>query len=662
MAEPSFLSARCPSCGASSEHVPARLAGRTVRCPRCSARFVVAAPASAPPDEPAPTVAEEPASTLPEEAAVVPTVAEPGAGAPTRAEDEALAPPVARPGVSWQPGDLVLGLYEVAGVLGEGGMGRVYRVRHRGWGLDLAVKVPLPSVLEARGGADLFEREAETWVNLGLHPHVVTCHYVRRVDGLPLVFAEYADGGSLHDAIRAGRLTSVEGLLDVAIQFAWGLHHAHEQGLVHRDVKPANVMLTSDGLAKVTDFGLARARPVRLRGHAGGGGHTMTVDGGGGGTPAYLSPEQAAGDPLSRRSDVWSFALSVLEAFLGSRAWEYGLAAPEVLARLRRDPAEGRTALPEAVAELLARCFRERPEERPHDLAEVAATLRSAWEVAAGRPYPRRAPKGGPGSADALNNRAVSLVDLGRAAEAATLWQRALSAEAQHVEATYNAALAAWLDARLTDDEFLRRMEESCGSHPGRARAQQLLGRVHLAFGQRPEAAAALERAAGLGPGEDVEHDLARARAAAAPPLRTLRGLPGPVAALALAPDGRTVAAGSGPEVRLWDTGTGEHLRTLPVTDAKVRALALLPDHRFLVLSVENAPLAQWDLASGRPVRSWANHPGFATSLAVVPGGRFVVSGGSDRLVRLWDTATGRPVIEMSGHEDAVTAVAAGDA
>ncbi len=123
----------------------------------------------------------------------------------------------------WRAGELVLGLYEVLGVLGEGGMGRVYRVHHRGWDLDLAVKVPLPAVLDDAGGADLFEREAETWVNLGLHPHVVTCHYVRRVEGLPLVFAEYANGGSLHDAIRAGRLDSVEAILDVAIQIAWGL-------------------------------------------------------------------------------------------------------------------------------------------------------------------------------------------------------------------------------------------------------------------------------------------------------------------------------------------------------------------------------------------------------------------------------------------------------
>ena len=680
MAETAFLTVRCPACGAASDRVPASLAGRTVRCPRCAARFGVptqaptAEPAAATADAPATAVPAAPAPTVPDAEAAQPTVAETGAVAPTVAEAGALAPtqapPAAAPGpatasgIAWEPGEVVLGLYEVEGVLGQGGMGRVYRVRHRGWDLDLAVKAPLAAALDASGGADLFEREAETWVNLGLHPHVVTCHYVRRVSGIPLVFAEYVDGGSLHDAIRSRRLDSAEGILDVAIQLAWGLHHAHDQGLVHRDVKPANVMLTSDGLAKVTDFGLARARSVRIQAPADGGagaGRSMTVEGGGGGTPAYLSPEQAAGQALDRRSDLWGFGLSVLEAFLGGRTWEYGLAAPLVLDTYRRDglSAGGRPAMPEAVADVLARCFQERPEDRPRDLVEVVTGLRAAWEQVAGRSYPRREPRGGRGSADALNNRAVSLVDLGRAGEAATLWRRALEAEAQHVEATYNAGLAAWVEGRLTDPELLRRLEESCAS-AGSSRAHQLLGRVHLALGQGGEALAELERAKALGRTEEIDRDLATARVGAPPPLRTVRGLQGPVASLALSADGRTVAAGAGAEVRLWDAATGELLRALSVPDGPVRSLALLPDGRFLVVGVENGPIALWDLGSGRQVRSWTRHAGFATSLAVVPGGRLVASGGSDRVVRLWDPSSGRTVHEMAGHEDAVTAVAVG--
>ncbi|MEE8218622.1 MAG: protein kinase, partial [Vicinamibacteria bacterium] len=427
--EQHFLSVTCSGCGATSARVPVSLAGKTIRCSKCGTRFTAPqpptppaaprdapapAPGPAPPptppsppppappveaatvlegvselpaatiletDEPAATVLEndEPAATALEDGALAPTAAEDGAVAPTaregavpRVSEGTPAEAAARPaGVDWQPGEVVLGLYDVLGVLGQGGMGRVYRVRHRGWGLDLAVKAPLPAVLEAAGGADLFEREAETWVNLGLHPHVVTCHYVRRAFDLPLLFAELVDGGSLLEAIRDGRLESAEAILDIAIQTAWGLHYSHEQGLVHRDVKPANVLLGLDGSAKVTDFGLARTRKREARGPrldpAAKGGHTMTVEGGGGGTPAYLSPEQAGGDPLTRRSDLWSFALSVLEMFVGARTWEHGLAAPEVLDEYRGGglASAGRPAMPGPVQDLLARCFRERPEDRP---------------------------------------------------------------------------------------------------------------------------------------------------------------------------------------------------------------------------------------------------------------------------------------------------------
>ncbi|HXY40281.1 MAG TPA: protein kinase, partial [Vicinamibacteria bacterium] len=616
---PPFLTVACPACGATSDRVPAELLGRVVRCSKCAARFKVAPVGPRPPGP-------EPLPTVPESEVVVPTVPE-----------EALRRTLGAP--EWRPGEVILGLYEVVEVLGQGGMGRVYRVRHRGWGLDLALKVPLAAALDAAGGADLFEREAEAWVQLGLHPHVVACHYVRRVDALPLVFAEYADGGSLHEAIRAGRLASAEVILDVAVQFAWGLHHAHEQGLVHRDVKPANVMLTRDGLAKVTDFGLARARAAAVTAQTKGEvARTITVEGGGGATPAYASPEQARGEAMTRRSDAWSFAVSVLEMFLGQRTWSLGLAVPEALAAYRANggTAAGRPAMPEAVADLLARCLRERAEDRPHDLAAIAGELCAAWKAATGLPYPRRQPTGGAGSADALNNRAASLVDLGREAEADALWQRALAAEPLHPEATYNQALRAWSSARLSDPELLRQVEAASPRAGPAGRPSELLGRLQALVGHPPQTA---EKTPSPG--------------------RRLRGLAGPVATLATSREGALVVAGGGAELRAWNAADGALKATLAVPDGPVRAAMPLPDGRSVVVASEGGPLAIWDLDSVRPPRTFARQPGFAASLALLPGGR-LLTGGSDRVVRVWDLQTGRPVLEMPGHTDAVTAVAAG--
>ncbi|NED56831.1 protein kinase, partial [Micromonospora aurantiaca] len=140
-------------------------------------------------------------------------------------------------------------MYEVLDVVHSGGMGVVHRVRHRGWQVDMAVKTPRSEYVENPEDRRLFEAEAGTWVELGLHPHTVGCAYVRTIDDVPRVFAEWVGGGSLAQAVDGGQLyeggpeAALARILDIAVQTAWGLAHAHEAGLVHQDVKSANVML-----------------------------------------------------------------------------------------------------------------------------------------------------------------------------------------------------------------------------------------------------------------------------------------------------------------------------------------------------------------------------------------------------------------------------------
>lgn len=104
---------------------------------------------------------------------------------------------------TWRRGDLILDLYEVLDVVRTGGMGLVHRVRHHGWDIDLAVKTPRRALVRSPDAIRDFEREAEVWVGLGLHPHIANCVYVRTLDGVPRVFAEWADGGSLAEAVRS---------------------------------------------------------------------------------------------------------------------------------------------------------------------------------------------------------------------------------------------------------------------------------------------------------------------------------------------------------------------------------------------------------------------------------------------------------------------------
>lgn len=268
----------------------------------------------------------------------------------------------------WRPGDVIDGRYEVTRLLGRGGMGVVHLVHHTVWGIDLAVKSPLPEVVERADGRERFVAEAEAWVSLGMHPHVCACYYVRTLGGIPRVFAEYVADGSLAQWMADGRLyegsadENLARLLDVAIQVAWGLQHAHDRGLVHQDVKPDNVLLGTDGTAKVTDFGLARARAVA----AGPADRTDTAAPTGGlasharfGSPAYASPEQAQGRRLGPRSDLFSFAVTVLEMFTG--------AAPGCSERLPASPCP--TYAPHAARPPSATAASGREERPPGPLA-----------------------------------------------------------------------------------------------------------------------------------------------------------------------------------------------------------------------------------------------------------------------------------------------------
>jgi len=605
----------CPACGAKA-NAPATVAGRTVRCGRCQASFRV-------PDSPS-AAQPRPSSAVP-----APTQAE-AAPVPRPTIAEAVASPAAVE-TEWSVGDVVLGLYEVTGVLGQGGMGRVYRVRHRGWDVDLAVKVPLGKALEAVGGAEAFEREAETWVTLGLHPHTVSCYYVRRVEGVPRVFAEYVDGGSLQDAIQARRLATAEAILDVAIQFAWGLHYAHEQGLVHRDVKPGNLMLTADRVAKVTDFGLARARvaapmPAGAQEH---GDHTTMAPGGAGGTPGYMSPEQWAGKNLTRGTDVWSWALCVLEMFVGGRIWKMGPAAPFALDQALASPGEMVVPLPPPVTELLRRCLDTEPGRRPRTLAEAADALVAAHQEITGRSYARSSPSGGRDTADSLNNRAVSLLDLGRAG-ADGLWAQALRAEPQHLESSYNQALHAWGQGRIGDEELLARVEEARRANAEVARAGELVGQA---------------KAAAIGAGGLAEST--RAVKADAP------------LAVVVTPDGSRVLtfAKAGNEVRVWKAA-GEPLRPLAPVELKVRAMAAAPDGRSVLLAGEGAPPQLWDIDAARMTKTFPRVPGITACLAISGDARIAVVGGSDRKVRVFELATGRQLHALDGHTEAVGCVA----
>jgi serine/threonine protein kinase len=568
--------------------------------------------------------------------------------------------------LTWEPGDVILDLYEVRPFsertpFVEGGMGRVNCVWHRGWSRLLAVKSVRPDGLASPAAVANFQREAEVWVDrLGLHPHVVSCHYVRLLGGLPRLFMDLVPGGSLQDWVDSGRLyeggpeEALGRLLDVAIQFAWGLHHAHEQGLIHQDVKPANVLLTPEGLAKVTDFGLAQARVAAGEQAERPAGSTILATWGGM-TPAYCSPEQAevaarvkAGVPreqcpkLTRGTDVWSWAVSVLAMFAGGVAWRSGSVANHHLGRPAQDPRIPR--MPPRLVGLLEGCFQRRPEDRPRSLREVAAGLREVSEQATGQLHGREEPQPGELLADSLNNRGVSLYDLGKQPEAEQKWQEALRVDPHHPEATYNWGLIRWRSGRMTDQKLLEKLREVLASSADAERVEYLMGVVHLERTDAKAAVGLLSKAAGAGTGRaDITAALALARAAGASveqSPRIFKGHTDVVSSVSFSPDGRFALSGCNDRtLRLWEVSSGKCLRTFEGHSGEVSSVSFSPDGRFALSGSGNGDgtLRLWEVSSGRCLRTFEGHTSWVFSVSFSPDGRFALSGGDDNTPWLWE-------------------------
>ena len=222
-----------------------------------------------------------------------------------------------------------LGAYEVVNRVGRGGMGVVYKGHDAALNRYVAIKALAPQWASDPAAHRRFTREAQAAAAVS-HPHVITIHAVGEWRGRPFLVMEFVTGVSLQQRIDEQGPLELAELLRIGVQVASGLAAAHAQGLIHRDIKPSNIMLENElARVKITDFGLARAVDDTRQTHYG----TLA------GTPLYMSPEQARGEPMDRRSDLFSLG-SVLYAMATGRAAFHGESAVEVIRRVSDgDPA-----------------------------------------------------------------------------------------------------------------------------------------------------------------------------------------------------------------------------------------------------------------------------------------------------------------------------------
>jgi Tol biopolymer transport system component len=279
-----------------------------------------------------------------------------------------------------------VGAYRVASLLGVGGMGEVYRARDMKLGRDVAIKV-LPAMFTAdRDRLLRFEREARLLAALN-HPHIGAIYGLEDADGIRALVLELVEGHTLAERLAqrsARNALSISEALAIARQIADALDAAHEKGIVHRDLKPANIKITPDGVVKVLDFGLAKlAQASDSSLQSPDLSNAPTMSGGGTregmllGTVAYMSPEQARGKPVDKRTDIWAFGCVVYEMFAGKSPFPGDTIPDTIAAILEREP--DWKALPPTtpanVRRLLAACLEKDTKRRLRDIADAASGL-----------------------------------------------------------------------------------------------------------------------------------------------------------------------------------------------------------------------------------------------------------------------------------------------
>jgi WD40 repeat protein len=580
-----------------------------------------------------------------------------------------------------------LGKFEILAELGQGAMGTVYRAHDTVLDRPVALKTVAPALLTGQEALARFRREARNAARLQ-HPNIVTIFEVGEVEGTHFIAMELVEGLELGEALSPPDRFPLEQKVRMIVDVCRGLDFAHKMGVIHRDVKPANIRLTREGTVKILDFGIAKS----LRGDTTD--PNLTQQGMVLGTPSYLSPELVQGAKVDPHADMWAVGVILYEALAGRRPFE----APTITSLIHRivgePPAEidwKGLRLPEPLAAVAMRALEKDRERRFATLGEMANALLAAIGATPAPETPldpvvrKRAYEANFAEA----RRLLAEEDLSGALEAARRAQaldpgrtgivslikviEARLGEATTVKRPPPAGRAA--DATRTAVSAPSRTPAPAGPLPvppgpldtstlraGGAAAFRELG----TFGEPPAT-----KEAALSPAADV---LAVAGADGAIRLWDLRsrnrthvlrtdlhrrsGHDAAALCLGFSPDGSLLASAHvDGVVHLWDMAKGEEVPVRLRHDEAVGSLAFSPDGATLATGSLDANLRLWDVGAalaGEARRELVRQPSGVTALAWVDGGERVVTGHASRILRVTDPHRGRCVATMRGPEGLV--------
>ena len=533
--------------------------------------------------------------------------------------------------------------YELLQVLGQGGMGVVYKARQKGADRLVALKLIRADRLTSDADVQRFRNEAEAAAQLD-HPHIVPVYEVGARTGHFFFSMKLIEGGGLDEQLdrfhddpqKAARLVT---------QIARAVHHAHQRGILHRDLKPSNILLDREGQPHVSDFGLAK----RIEADT-----SLTQTGAIVGTPQYMAPEQTRGQmgAVTTATDVYGLGC-LLYALLTGRPPFHGETVLETLEQVReREPEPPRrinAKVDRDLETICLKCLEKEPEQRYGSAQALAEELESwlrgepiqarriGWWRRIWR-WSRRKP-----FLAVLTSLLTGLALAFIAGLMVSIWliagqrdeireQNLLIVERErdlrvHLYASdMKLAWQAWMQGELAGvHELLERHRPQPGKEDLRTFVWHYLRRLTCGI----------------------------------PLARTLEGHRGDVYSLAFAPDGRTLAtAGQDGTTRLWDVSTGGQRLVLSGDGTEVNAVAFSPDGQTLATASDAGQVHLWDCATGHEQGTFRRHKGEVATVAFSPDGKTLASGGEDRVIRLWDRASLEEKAVLAGHQGRIEALA----